>query len=45
MQYISNIATPDTYSTVSTFQVMSQERGKENQKAKLKFLVYLNVVN
>lgn len=42
---IANIATKDTYSAVSTFQVMSQERGKEKQEAKLKVLAYLNVVN
>lgn len=42
---IANIATSDTYSSVSTFQVMSQEREKEKQEAKLKVLAYLNVVN
>lgn len=40
-----NIVTSDTHSTVSTLQVMSQERGKEKQEAKFKFLPPLNVVN
>lgn len=42
---IANIGKSKAYSTASTFQVMSKDRGKEKQEAKLKFFAYLNVVN